>query len=391
MKKWLIIFLLPSIVVFLQYIYLKQIYEIKSIEKIVERQIEKNSIYGAAFNSNVFNYKLSLIKKVNPEIIALGSSTIMTLKQEIFEKSFINAGGAMNNVDEGILFVQELEKLQTKPKFVILNLDFWWFNKVYNQYDNKDFLHHKNTVDKINLNTLYNFNKSLFLKKIPLYSLNYIFKNNDMVNRYTSQDSLGLSAITKGSGYKIDGSYDYGNLLFGDGDADIKFQNTLNRIENQNARFQIGEIPDQKEINKLKYLITSIENLNLDYVVLIPPISSTVYSRIDRNKNYSYIYKTFEILKDHIKGNIKIFFDPNFSNSNDCEFIDGFHPGSVSFAKIFLKSRFNKKEFLIDEKKLTNLIDKNIGQASISNNQNLKFRETDFLKLGCEKKANNNK
>ena len=371
MKKWLSIFLLPSIIVLIQFIYLKQIFEIKSIEKIVERQIKKDSIYGAAFNSNTFNYKLSLIERTNPEIIALGSSTIMTLKQEIFKKSFVNAGGAMNNIDEGILFINELEKIEKKPKLIILNLDFWWFNKLYNEYDNKDFLYHKNTVNKINIETLYNLNKSILLKKIPFYSFNYIFNNNNILNEYTSQDSLGLSAITKGSGYKIDGSYEYGNLLFGEGNADIKFQNTLNRIENQNARFQIGELPDQNEISKLKYLITLIENLNLDYIVLIPPIANSVYLKIDGNKNYNYIFKTFEILKHQIGENIQIFFNPDISNSNDCEFIDGFHPGSVSFAKVFLRSKYNKKEFLTDEKKLINLINKNIGQVSININQNL--------------------
>ena len=109
MKKWLIIFLLPSFVVLIQIVYLQNIYEIKKIEEIVERQIEKDSIYGAAFNTNTFRYKLNLVKKLNPDIIALGSSTIMTLKEEIFNKSFVNAGGAMNNIDEGILFIKELK------------------------------------------------------------------------------------------------------------------------------------------------------------------------------------------------------------------------------------------------------------------------------------------
>ena len=35
---------------------------------------------------------------------------------------------------------------------------------------------------------------------------------------------------------------------------------------------------------------------------------------------------------------------------------------------------------------LLNLINKNIGQVSININQNLKFKEIDFLKLGCVKK-----
>ena len=122
MKKWILIFILPSFFILIQYFYLIRVFEIKKIEDIVNRQIANRSIYGAAFNSNVFKYKLLLIEKNRPEIIALGSSTVMTLEQKIFSKKFINAGGAMNSLEEGILFIDELKKLTNRPKLLIINL-----------------------------------------------------------------------------------------------------------------------------------------------------------------------------------------------------------------------------------------------------------------------------
>ena len=42
MKKWILIFILPSFLILIQYVYLIRVFEIKKIEDIVNRQIAAN-------------------------------------------------------------------------------------------------------------------------------------------------------------------------------------------------------------------------------------------------------------------------------------------------------------------------------------------------------------
>jgi len=387
MKKWILIFILPSFLILIQYVYLIRVFEIKKIEDIVNRQITNRSIYGAAFNSNVFKYKLLLIEKNKPEIIALGSSTVMTLEQKIFSKKFINAGGAMNSLDEGILFINELKKFTNRPKLLIINLDFWWFNIKYNKYNFKNFDYHTNKGNNLNLDTLYNFNKSLFSAQIPFETVKYFFQNKYMNSKFSNEDSLGLSALIKGAGYRHDGSYNYGGLLYGDEVSDDEqFLQTKNRINNENARFQTGEFLDEEQLRKLEILINKIEEMKIDYIILMPPLANSVFTIIDKNPKYLFVEKIFQHLEINYKEKFSNFFNPLNSETNNCEFIDGFHAGSNTFAKIF-NNMTNKslKNFVLEKKELDLLITKNEGKAQFIINEKQTLPEVDFLKLGCKK------
>ena len=387
MKKWILIFILPSFFILIQYVYLIRVFEIKKIEDIVNRQIANRSIYGAAFNSNVFKYKLLLIEKNKPEIIALGSSTVMTLEQKIFSKKFINAGGAMNSLEEGILFIDELKKLTNRPKLLIINLDFWWFNITYNKYNFKNFDYHTNKGNNLNLDTLYNFNKSLFSAQIPFETVKYFSQNKYMNNKFSNEDSLGLSALIKGTGYRHDGSYNYGGLLYGDEVSDDEqFLQTKNRINNENARFQTGEFLDEQQLKKLEILINKIEEMKIDYIVLIPPVANSVFTIIDKNPKYLFIEKIFQYLEINYKEKFSNFFNPLNSTTYNCEFIDGFHAGANTFAKIF-NNMNNKslKNFALEKKELDLLITKNEGKAQFIINEKQTLPEVDFLKLSCNK------
>jgi hypothetical protein len=387
MKKWILIFLLPSTFILLQYTYLVSVFEIKKIEDIVNRQINNRSIYGAVFNSNTFQYKLLLIKKTNPEVIALGSSTVMALEEKIFSKKFINAGGAINNLDEAILFIDELKKNSITPKLLIINIDFWWFNKIYNDYDFKNFNYINNEVDNLNLETLYSFNKSLFLGQIPAETVKYFFEKKYMYNHYNNQDSLGLGALVKGMGYRHDGSYDRGNLFYGpDYSNDEQFLNTKNRIKNENARFQVGEYPDEQQLSKIEILINKIDEMKINYIILVPPIANSVFSLIDKNPKYSYIEKTFLHLEKKYEKKFLNFFNPSKSDTNNCEFIDGFHAGSNTFAKIFFNVPSELlSDLLLKKEELFLLTINNKNTAQLIENNKKKFQEFDFLNLNCNK------
>ena len=139
---FIVTFFLVSIPSLFVYKLLLKAKEDFSLQEAVKFQLEQNAIYNFLSN-DMFKYKLELIKNIKPKIIALGSSRVMQFREESFNTSFITTGGAMNYLNEGYLFLQEMKKIH-KPEIIILGLDFWWFNekfyqpKVFDQQEKKE-------------------------------------------------------------------------------------------------------------------------------------------------------------------------------------------------------------------------------------------------------------
>ena len=82
--------------------------------------------------------------------------------------------------------------------------------------------------------------------------------------------------------------------------------------------------------------------------------------------------------------------DPKIIHSNDCEFIDGFHGGDVTYQRILL-------DMAEKDESLKSYVDMNILKKSINKNSNKTLtifkseknmylrHEIDFLEIGCKK------
>jgi hypothetical protein len=389
-KKWLslwfFICLGLGVLIFISIKYLENIYEHNTYKEIINRQIQNNSIYGTALNQNTFGYKLELIKQIRPEIIALGSSRVMQFREESFNNTFINAGGAMGNLSEGILFLNQMLKYH-KPKHIILGLDFWWFTD--NRKEPKFYLHHKNTGDILTQKKILQPYYWLFNGKIKLESFKYIVSNDLIPNPLTKHDSLGIQAINTSNGFRKDGSYSYGKYIFGfKKSKDEKFKNTFSRIEQGINRFEYGEYLSSKKFNKLKEILNILKENNINVTIVIPPLSPSAYNKLQEHKeDYKYINNLFTKLNK-----IDYFNFHNIAsiNATDCEFIDGFHGGDIVYQRI-LKVISEKNNYL---RKAINIIQikKNINiykgkVLSIEDEYFYNSKEIDFLKLGCRYKT----
>lgn len=67
--------------------------ETMTYAEVAARQQQARALYGSAFNQNNFRYKLELVRQRRPAVIALGSSRVMTFREESFRTSFATAAG----------------------------------------------------------------------------------------------------------------------------------------------------------------------------------------------------------------------------------------------------------------------------------------------------------
>lgn len=363
--------------------FLKSNFENNNYQDLINRQLKNNSIYGTSLNQNTFLYKLELIKSLKPEIIALGSSRVMQFRQEFFNNSFVNAGGAMNHLNEGYMFLEEMYKYH-RPKYIILGLDFWWFNDDYREPNN--YPYHLNTGDIMTFSKFIKPYYYLLTNKIETNTLKNLILPTVINNQYTNYDNLGFAAIKTSDGFRSDGSYFYSKLIFGiEKSTDIKFQNTLNRIKNGNNRFEYGSHISKNRIEELNKIINFISKNDSKLILIIPPVANTIFKNLTPI-NYDYINK----FRNYVQ-NLKVmnydYHDISRIAKNDCEFIDGFHGGDIIYQRILL-DLYSKNQLntLINYDRISeNIIYFKGNTLSKIIKSNYKFEEVDFLDLGCNK------
>ena len=331
-KIWLILILTMGAMPYgLTYIYLQAIYENNSYSDIVKRQIKNDSIYGTALSQNTFSYKLELIKIVKPKVVVLGSSRAMAFRKENFNTSFINAGAGMNNLNEGHKFLENMYQFH-KPEYIILGLDFWWFNDNYSPIEN--FLYHENDGKSMSFNKIYKTLWWLINGKINISSFNNILSNNNKIeNQYTNYDNLGFNAISTSDGFRSDGSYFYSKIVFGlEGSEDEKFSSTLSGIKKGVNVFKYGNELSKDKVAILYKILELIKNNNTKIIVFIPPIANATYKKME-GYQYGFV-DTFRDLINSLNVENYDYHDSSMITKNDCEYVDGFHGGDVVYLSL---------------------------------------------------------
>ena len=363
--------------------------EMLSSKEIVDIQLKKKNelcIVGSGFHDNSNAYYKALFTKVKPKIVSIGSSRIMQFRSAFFDKPFITIG-AMTNLERGMYFIDNVIQ-QSPPDIVIIGLDVWWFNENYispdvnviidpSRYD----INHRNLIYSTKeITSVYQWIRE---KKI---TLNEFF--NGMIGRDSESSGIGVRGIYDRSGFGPDGSHYYTNIVTGQKHAeDPFFDETKERIEGGRNRFQYGEIVHNKHINLLKKILSTLHNKDIETIIIFPPFAEAVNNAMDMmGEKYQYI--------DDLKAKLKElgiyyydFTNARLLGSDDCEFVDGFHGGDLTYAKI-LKYIYDKDPSIreyINISYLERVISNYKGIAFIPDARVTSLPEIDFLKLGCNK------
>jgi hypothetical protein len=364
---------------------MSSIYEMNSYNEIVTRQVRNRSVYSSALSGNGFKYKYELLVNINPNILVLGSSRVMQFKEEMFNGSFANAGGAVNHIAEGILFVDAI-KSKIKPEIVLVGLDYWWFNE---DLGRTSFPEHNVLGEEYSDEKIFNLTSYLETGKVGYDVFKYTINNKYIHNPYTKHDSLGLSAITYGDGFRADGSRLYTSIIFGVKISDdIGFHDTIDRIKKGERRFNYASTLSELTKTNFLNLIEKVDNLSGQIIFFLPPFSGDVNDIMNEKRvNYAYIYELKKWLKT-LNIILLDYTDVRLIGAEDCEFIDGFHGGDIVSQRMLLDMA-NNIYFLkpyINVQLIENNISKYAGRSMTP--EFLESRgnvEVDFLKLGCNK------
>jgi hypothetical protein len=357
-------------------LFLYRLGEYESIDSVIEKQKNEKVIYGTSIHSNTDMYKMALLTDYKPNIISLGSSRVMQFRQHMFLDSFVNLGGLVNSINQGLYWASDIAA--GKPKIILFGVDVWWFNEYFHnplsKYKGKKYQNY--------------YPKSGDVVSVLRWLITGKISFQEMLNMTsTASADIGLSGYFK-DGFGPDGSYYYTRLITGQKEPhDKKFGDTFQRIENGNNRFKYSSKAHKQHIDNFILLIRALEESGSDIIIFFPPFANAVNARLnEKDGKYDYIrdvkYKLIE------KG-IKYYDYTNavLIGSSDCEFIDGFHGGEVTYMRILADISKTEPSLadLVDSKVIHSSITKHKGHVFIPDMEIINRDEVDFLGIGCKK------
>lgn len=365
-----------------------------AIERVVETQAAGHFvIFGSGISQDFVDYKLRLYAAVKPVIAAVGSSRVMQFRGDWFRKPFVNLGGAAGNLSVLNSTVNAMIR-DHRPKVVLLGLDFWWFLPQWEK-----------NPEAANPPASGSYNYGLENLKKPWQWLwegkigagDFFRPLLGAFGHGFRTDRFGIMAQQYNDGFGPDGSWNYTGEITGQKPPfDFRFRDTILQVARGIKAFYhagAGEDgPARTHLEVLVDMILRLKTRGVKVFTFIPPLAPEVFAAMkEREKLYPHLFR----LKDELeKYGIEVmdFSNPRDLGSSHCEFIDGFHGGEITYARV-LRRMAARWPTLMPYVKM-NMLDKIIygwsEHASVHDPRITDLPETDFMRFGCPKKKMDN-
>lgn len=360
--------------------------ELLPVEQIAQKQMaaKQTCIVGLATRNQGYYYKKALYEQRYPQVLVLGSSRVMQFRQAFFAKRMMNAGGAMNSINEGLSFLREALS-QSKPEIVILGLDYWWFNS--------------NAIEP-----------SLIVKPPPqlshaislrsyLLPYKWLWQNKISLTQYlkginpfyplliNEEQGIGVDGIFYRNGFAQDGSYVYTKTVIGrEKNIDDEFALSFRSMAENGPRFEYGEKVSPLHFNQFLEIIKLLNDKQVKFYVFIAPLAPSIAHKMDEyQKEYAFI-ADLHVQLTNAGIPFADFHHAEQLAATDCEFIDGIHGGDLVYAKI-LKALASSQPSLtayLDQQYL-DMVTQYYHDIAMIPPADIRQSEVDFLHIGCDK------
>lgn len=318
-------FLLVSTVIGFAGLCLYHTGELRSYSYYI-RPLQQDQLFGLAYSYYDKSYKFHMTDEVcHPQVLALGSSRIMQVKRSVVnpDYSFYNAGGAIQNAHELSLFIK---KLHESPKFILVNLDQWWFNRAYIDEDQP---FSPSVYDEPS----FEFSK---LGQLVCDFYTDFAKGKINLMKAFSSDHIGLNAICNENGFAADGSRYQGDMIVApELQEDYNFKNVLGRISNGNQRFQYGDRPDSTLLSAVDDFLSLCVARHIRVAAFLPPFAPFVYQQMQETGKYGYMSKLYDMLLPvfgkYENCSLYDFTDVTDMKVHNYDFDDGFHGSEIIY------------------------------------------------------------
>jgi hypothetical protein len=223
------------------------------------------------------------------------------------------------------------------PRVLIVGLDQPWFNAQTGGQHSPSRIQHQIEAERgaaanRAMNTSRFFFWDLCRGKIPLRQL---LRRREPVYGRTA---VGIAAAVRGSGFRNDGSYQYGTLLNPE-PVDRRMAEGYQRLRDGVGHFAPGDAVLQPGLDEVEALLTFSRARGIDVVGFAPPYAPGMYRMMEEDGRHTYRAKSASLLAAVFERHGFRFFD--FSDAaavgaGDDDMFDGFHASEFVCLKMYL-------------------------------------------------------
>ena len=310
-----------------------------------------NIVASGKFATNISNYDERILQREivevlnhKPDILVLGSSRSMLIKQEFIPKNkkIYNSSVSGASIEDLISIYQMYKEKNNLPSQIILSIDPWMFNKNNGQLRWKSieeqyyrFFHE--AVIRTNVSKVLNIDKYK-----QLFSFSYFQSSLKLIPDLINGKNLPISSdikenetITK----LLDGSIKYGNSYRLQSSEKVK-QSAL-QYKSKIPIYSLGDYTELSNdcIFKFTSLIKDIEAQGIAVAFFLAPYHPIAYEEI--KENYPRVSESEEFIIDYAKQKsypVIGSFNPYKTQTNDLLFYDGMHLIEDGVEKIIKES-----------------------------------------------------
>ncbi len=293
---------------------------------ILKKQLEENKtkelVYGPAYSDQTLYHKSQMASRINPDVLALGNSKILTMRKEFFKPSvrFYNAGGTVSEIAS---FRKFLIQTKIKPKVIYITVEPLHFDSslVVDTRFNPQKFESISEVTRVGNMISRNWSK--------VYSdyLLHKFSVKDIIHPKDTFETMGLQARITGSGTRRDGSYHYGRQYEDEGERDKKIERAVQFIASKKTQNTEGAFSSEA-LTELDAFLQYCRDENIYVVGYVPPTPKSIENEYKKHTQYRYMQKVYEKTNPiFAKYGFKVFdfYSLQSLNSNDSETIDEYH------------------------------------------------------------------
>jgi len=350
------------------------------------------ALFGSGVSQDFVDYKLQLYARVKPRIAAIGSSRVMQFRRACFapDARFLNMGGVAGNLKILRSTLDAMLKVH-EPEAVIIGLDFWWFMPRWEARPN-DPAEPTSGSYSLRLASLKQPWTWLMEGKISFAELARPLAG--LFGQGFRRDRFGIMAQQTSDGFGPDGAWYYtGDVTGRKRPYDYQFQATLDEARHGIKAFYHArpgeEAPAQDHLDALCGIVHRLQSRGIKAYVFIAPLSERVLAFMrTRPEAYRHLFRLREALLARGIDALDCT-DAKAFGSSDCEFVDGFHGGEVTYARILrlLAERHPSLAPCVDRERIAEVLAQWEGFALVPDPRVTSLPEIDFMHFGCPKAA----
>jgi len=290
----------------------------------IQQQAEPGTLYGPVFNSNHGSYKHALLMEREADVIVVGSSRALQMRQPFFKNPMVNCGRLVSSPRSALNFFDHLAKDPSR-RTVILAMDFWWFRKPLRKITGGHTFTRADGTER-SLDMFFKPTWYLLQGKIDLPAL-----------LDSKPGRIGIRAMQHDVGFAPDGSHHTPPL-------EPSLQHMIDHLAPRvnKKRFAFRSRLEKETMDAFFEGVRKVEESGKKVIMYWTPMSPPLKDMIDSHDGYAYVGKT-EDYSDQF--GVYNYHDPNRLNLVWQDFDDALHTSSRADA-ILLRDLAKKEPAL---------------------------------------------